>query len=72
MWIEWKPEDGEHRHLFDDLGFDSLDGFDFVVRLEETFELHADEDDFGRTFTVKSVIAAVCRLLEADGRLIGG
>ena len=69
--FQWKPEtDPEHTHLFDDLGLDSLDGFDLVMILEEEFGTDGSEQDFSRTFTVRAVIETVCHLLENDGRLI--
>jgi acyl carrier protein len=69
--FQWEPgTDPEHTHLFDDLGLDSLDGFDLVMILEEEFATDGREQDFSRTFTIRSVIETVCRLLEDDGRFV--
>jgi acyl carrier protein len=68
MLIDWTPSDGEQVHLFDDLGLDSLDGYDMVARLEEAFDLAADPDAFARTLSIHSVVAAVCEQLAAAGR----
>lgn len=69
--FSWEPgSNPEHVHLFDDLGLDSLDGFDLVMILEEEFDTDGREQDFSRTFTVRSVIETVCRLLEDGGRFL--
>lgn len=70
LGFAWEPEDPEHLHLFEDVGLDSLDGFDMVVMLEEAFESPADEDTFARTFTIRSVIESACEVLEREGRLL--
>lgn len=69
--FNWEPgSNPEHVHLFDDLGLDSLDGFDLVMILEEEFDTDGSEKDFSRTFTIRSVIEMVCRLLEDGGRFL--
>jgi acyl carrier protein len=69
LGFAWEPSDGEHLHLFEDIGLDSLDGFDMVVLLEEAFDAPADADTFARTFTIRSVIESACEVLKRDGRL---
>lgn len=69
LGFEWSTNDPEHLHLFEDIGLDSLDGFDMVVMLEEAFDAPADQDTFARTFTIRSVIESACETLERSGRL---
>jgi acyl carrier protein len=68
LGFAWEPSDGEHLHLFEDIGLDSLDGFDMVVLLETAFESPADSDTFARTFTIRSVIESACYVLKKEGR----
>jgi acyl carrier protein len=70
LGYDWSSEkDPEHTHLFDDLGLDSLDGFDMVVALEDRFEASGSEENFSRTFTVRAVIETACVILRSAGRL---
>lgn len=69
MLIAWSPSDGEFLHLFDDLGLDSLDGYDMVALIEQRFELDAGPEDFARTLTVHTVVEAISEKLAASGRL---
>lgn len=71
LGFTWCPEDGEHTHLFDDLGLDSLDGFDMVLTLEEMFDVSSADENFARTFTMRSVIETACEILREDGRFRG-
>jgi acyl carrier protein len=66
----WQPgRDPEYTHLFDDLNLDSLDGFDMVLCLEEAFDVEGTDENFSRTFTIRSIIETACDLLRAQGRL---
>ncbi len=62
--------DPEYVHLFDDLGLDSLDGFDMVLALEERFDASGSEANFSRTFTMRAVIETACAILRSEGRLV--
>lgn len=69
LGFSWEPGvDGEHLHLFDDLGLDSLDGFDMVLTLEEKFDVSSADENFARTFTMRSVIETACEILRENGR----
>jgi acyl carrier protein len=68
MLVDWSPGDGEHLHLFDDLGLDSLDGYEMVVRLEEAFGEAAGADDFARALSIRSVVEVVCTKLDQVDR----
>ena len=51
-----KPgEIGYDKHFIDDLGGDSLNSLDLLVRLEESFELMIDESEYRQCYTVKDI-----------------
>lgn len=69
--LEWVPgRDAEHMHLFDDLGIDSLDGYDVAFMLEQKLGSASEEQNFASTFTIRSVIESACDLLKRNGRFI--
>ena len=71
--LEWVPgRDAEHVHLFDDLGIDSLDGYDVAFMLEQKLGSASEEQNFASTFTIRSVIESACDLLKRNGRFIEG
>lgn len=71
--LEWIPgRDAEHVHLFDDLGIDSLDGYDVAFMLEQKLGSASEEQNFASTFTIRSVIESACELLKRNGRFIEG
>jgi acyl carrier protein len=71
--LEWVPgRDAEHVHLFDDLGIDSLDGYDVAFMLEQKLGSASEEQNFASTFTIRSVIESACELLKRSGRFIEG
>lgn len=68
MYVSWDRND-MYAHLFDDLGFDSLDGFEFADAIFWIFELdESDEESFGFTFTMKAVADQIRNALDEQGR----
>ena len=46
----------ENARFFDDLGADSLDLFELVIKLEEEFDITIPEEDSQKIITVQSAI----------------
>ena len=59
LGFTWSPGDAESIHVFDDLGFDSFDGYELVTMLEDRFEVPSAPEDFAATFTMRSIIDVV-------------
>ena len=53
-------------HLFQDLGLDSIDAVDLVVRLKNTSGMKVTPDDFKSVRTVEDVVQTVHRLISGD------
>ena len=43
-------------HIINDLGADSLDTVEIVMRLEETFDIQMEDEDSDEIFTVQDII----------------
>lgn len=69
MNFHWTPGEPEHLHLFEDIGLDSLDGFELALALRHRFSVVQERIYFARTFTIRSVIEAACDVLRARGEL---
>jgi acyl carrier protein len=41
-----------------------------VLCLEEAFDVEGTDENFSRTFTIRSIIETACDLLRAQGRLV--
>ena len=48
-----------HAHLYDDLGIDSIDAVDLIVRLKEFTGLRIPPEDFKEVRTVDDVVKVV-------------
>ena len=46
-------------HIIDDLGADSLDTVEIVMRLEETFDIQMEDEDSEEIFTVQDIITYI-------------
>ena len=53
-------------HLFQDLGLDSIDAVDLVVRLKNTTGMKVTPDEFKSVRTVEDVVQTVHRLIPGD------
>ncbi|MCK4507255.1 MAG: acyl carrier protein [Desulfuromonadales bacterium] len=53
-------------HLFQDLGLDSIDAVDLVVRLKNTTGMKVTPDDFKTVRTVEDVVQIVHKLISGD------
>ena len=53
-------------HLFQDLGLDSIDAVDLVVRLKNTTGMKVTPDEFKSVRTVEDVVQTVHRLIPED------
>lgn len=53
-------------HLFQDLGLDSIDAVDLVVRLKNTTGMKVTPDEFKSVRTVEDVVQAVHKLISGD------
>ena len=53
-------------HLFQDLGLDSIDAVDLVVRLKNTTGMKVTPDEFKSVRTVEDVVQTVHRLISGD------
>ena len=51
-------------HLYDDLGIDSIDAVDLIVRLKEITGLRIPPEDFKNVRTVEDVVQAVSSLTD--------
>ena len=54
-------EVGYDKHFLDDLGGDSLDSLNLLVRAEMTFELNIDDDEYRRCSTVNDLTRLIWR-----------
>jgi len=69
MNFHWTPGEPEHLHLFEDIGLDSLDGFELALAMRQRFSVVEERAYFARTFTIRSVIEAACDVLRTRGEL---
>ena len=46
-------------HIIDDLGADSLDTVEIVMRLEDTFDIQIEDEDSEEMFTVQDIITYI-------------
>jgi acyl carrier protein len=53
-------------HLFQDLGLDSIDAVDLVVRLKNTTGMKVTPDEFKSVRTVEDVVQTVHKLISGD------
>jgi acyl carrier protein len=53
-------------HLFQDLGLDSIDAIDLVVRLKNTTGMKVTPDEFKSVRTVEDVVQTVHKLISGD------
>jgi len=58
----------EDHHLFDDLGYDSLDVVETAMEIEEQFDVPVPDDLSDRVRTVRDVADGVLQLLEQPGQ----
>jgi acyl carrier protein len=55
LGYDWDRGD-EAAHLFDDLGFDSFDGYELVAMVEFEFDLELDDAEVDTVFTVGDLV----------------
>ena len=53
-------------HMYEELGLDSIDAIDLVVRLKNTTGIKVQPDDFKSVRTVEDVVKTVLVLLKGD------
>ena len=53
-------------HMYEELGLDSIDAIDLVVRLKNTTGIKVQPDDFKSVRTVEDVVKTVLALLKGD------
>ena len=46
-------------HIINDLGADSLDTVEIVMRLEDTFDIQVEDEESERMFTVQDIITYI-------------
>jgi acyl carrier protein len=46
-------------HIINDLGADSLDTVEIVMRLEDTFDIQVEDEDSEKMFTVQDIITYI-------------
>lgn len=49
-------------HIIHDLGLDSLDTVEFVIRLEEEFDIEINDSDASETQVVKDIVALLSQV----------
>ena len=47
-------------HLFNDLNFDSLDSVEFVMKIEDAFDIHVPDDEAERVLTIGHTVELLC------------
>jgi acyl carrier protein len=46
-------------HIINDLGADSLDTVEIVMRLEDTFDIQVEDEDSEKMFTVQDIVTYI-------------
>lgn len=62
----WNTEISHNQKFKDDLGFDSLDNIEFIMKLESTFDILIPNDDAEAITTVAEGHALVAQLLNTE------
>lgn len=55
-------------HIVDDLEMDSVDGITLIMDLEEVWNIHIEDEEFGNFTTIESVVNYIDDALKKDSK----